>query len=502
MSVSRIKLSDLKASLENQEGQAVEVDVKNVEATAVGAPKDASVEAGTDSVKDSSADDVTVGFDDPTEETAEAIRQGEEIHRDLEKMSDCNTAMEGYLDILVQLTDRNETVTPELARAVQIGLEAFDKKYFAGTVPSLEAFGAPTDRMLVSLELMDGLKDKLKEVGGAAKDAAAKFWEWLKSWWEKVVVWLKEFSDSLERNKTKTQALQDIAKVMPEQPGGATTGTEPASSADYKFKAKGLFHDVIPDTEGVKGTPPVKEEKPAKPAHDVSIGGDLEIAGLDQISYEGVANLGLTENNELAFGAWMEDKWVPAMVSCLKEIGTYAATCDVKATADEVEQRCEEIIQKHQDAAGVVQGGEGSTPGIFLGGGYFTTYVGDRPSLWVSLQRDGEQQPATSVKMLSKQDIQKALELNYKLFDRLAEVTVDYNLVERASAATIKTCDVLIKKMYTAGPETGHAVAVAGKFCTSIKHASELRITKTIEVVEKIAERRHIVLDWMMSLYA
>lgn len=222
MSYSRIKLSDLKASLESQDGQAVEVDVKNVAANADSAPKDASVEAGKDSVKSSSADEVTVGFDDPTEETSEAIKQGEEIHKDLVKMVEVSAALEAYAGILNAVTGRNETVSPELAQSIRVGLRSHDRSYFRDVAPALEDFGAPTGSMQVSLELLDNIKGKLKEVGSAAKVALKKLITLIVDMWNNYVNdipgMLEQVADLKQKmgktTYTRGKEKQDFSKLL------------------------------------------------------------------------------------------------------------------------------------------------------------------------------------------------------------------------------------------------------------------------------------------------
>lgn len=350
MSVSRIKLSDLKASLENQDGQAVEVDVKNVEATAVGAPKDASVEAGKDSVKDSSADEVTVGFDDPTEETAEALKQGEEIHRDLEKFSDVTAALEAYIGILNAVTDRNETVSVELAQSIRIGLRSHDHKYFNDVAPSLEDFGAPTDRMRVSLELLDNIKGKLGEVAASGKEALAKVWEWLKAQYDKAVAFLGKITERAKVVQEANEYLNAVAKIIPEG-GGPLTGKPPEPPKTIKLTITRLLAEAgLPE----KGPAVAKSESvvPDEIDHEYQIKKD-NAASLDRpaiakaLSNAGVVDFGIGDhgNNEARLLKTLKRDLFGAIELSVNMFGTGLGRDD---TREEIKEQFEAVIKQNR----------------------------------------------------------------------------------------------------------------------------------------------------------
>ncbi|MFO5890414.1 hypothetical protein ACLBSJ_31835, partial [Klebsiella pneumoniae] len=61
-----------------------------------------------------------------------------------------------------------------IAKALRFALESFDYKYFNSTVPSMESFISPLTRPKASIEVLDNLQAKAKEVSTVALDFIKK----------------------------------------------------------------------------------------------------------------------------------------------------------------------------------------------------------------------------------------------------------------------------------------------------------------------------------------
>jgi hypothetical protein len=109
-----------------------------------------------------------------TEASDKAQAATDPIAADLQKMEAVEAALEQYIGLLTTMGKKKQPITPELARAIQISVEAFDPTFFKRTVPSVESFGTPMSRAVVSMELLDNLKANAAKIGGAIKEAVKK----------------------------------------------------------------------------------------------------------------------------------------------------------------------------------------------------------------------------------------------------------------------------------------------------------------------------------------
>lgn len=96
------------------------------------------------------------------------------IVNELTKVESVQTALENYIGLVSNRHHRGHDVDHDLAKAIGIALESFDSKYFSNTIPSMESFVSPLTRPKASIEALDNLRDKAKEVSTVALDFIKK----------------------------------------------------------------------------------------------------------------------------------------------------------------------------------------------------------------------------------------------------------------------------------------------------------------------------------------
>ncbi|AAL83063.1 internal head protein [Pseudomonas phage vB_Pae10145-KEN51] len=96
------------------------------------------------------------------------------IVNELTKVESVQTALENYIGLVSNRHHRGHDVDHDLAKAISIALESFDYKYFNNTVPSMESFISPLTRPKASIEVLDNLQAKAKEVSTVALDFIKK----------------------------------------------------------------------------------------------------------------------------------------------------------------------------------------------------------------------------------------------------------------------------------------------------------------------------------------
>lgn len=148
------------ASLEESDGVAREVDVNTASASATNDhPAAPTAEADSKGEAATAADTVTAGDGDGgTPIIQDAINKGEQVGEDVTKMVAAQEALSTHIAAVEAYVENNESVPAHLAKAIDVSLRRHDARFFAKTVPGLEAFDAPVGRMTVSLELLTKLK--------------------------------------------------------------------------------------------------------------------------------------------------------------------------------------------------------------------------------------------------------------------------------------------------------------------------------------------------------
>lgn len=172
-----MKLDKLIAALENSDGVAREVDVNNSHATATkDHPAAPEAEANSKGEAATAADTVTAGDGDGVTPTIQdAINSGTQVGEDVTKMVAATEALTVQIAAVEALIEENVAVPPALASAIQVSLKRHDAQFFAQTVASVEAFGAPVGRMDASVALLGKLKHGKALVEGAIQTALVQF---------------------------------------------------------------------------------------------------------------------------------------------------------------------------------------------------------------------------------------------------------------------------------------------------------------------------------------
>jgi hypothetical protein len=173
------KLKAFMASLEDSDGVARQVDVTNASASATkDHPASPEAEANSNGEAATAADTVKVGDGDGVTPTIQdAINAGVQVGEDITKMEEAKAACEHHIGEVANYIDRNESVPPSLAEVIKVSLARHDRKFFAQTVPALEAFSAHTGRMTTSIDLLKRLKSGVDTISrglDAAREQKAR----------------------------------------------------------------------------------------------------------------------------------------------------------------------------------------------------------------------------------------------------------------------------------------------------------------------------------------
>lgn len=158
--------------------------------TVGGEPEAADIEAAADSMVEDSAQD-------------QILTEADETADDLARFETVAEALEKYQGILKRGIAARGYVSSETAEAIKAGLEAFSGELFGRTVPGLESFRHPVDRVTVSNELMDNLKEAASTTGSYMVEALKKLWQLCQDLWASVTQDAGELMqrlDALEQN--------------------------------------------------------------------------------------------------------------------------------------------------------------------------------------------------------------------------------------------------------------------------------------------------------------
>lgn len=151
------RLSVLKASLESAEdGTAVTQDVKEVSADITDEVDTSEPETVKGSI-DSSHNDVAAGQKDYTAIDAASEKQGQEIHKRLERLHECDASLEAFIGAVDYAIAAKSSIGGAGAAVIRQSLTQQYPKFFKGVAPSLEAFDD-----LQGATLTESLGDQLR----------------------------------------------------------------------------------------------------------------------------------------------------------------------------------------------------------------------------------------------------------------------------------------------------------------------------------------------------
>lgn len=160
---------------------------------------------------------------DTESDTAAANRHMNEVADDLGRIDQVNTALEAYHELLTQSIEQHGVVTPALARAVTIGLEAFGEATLTDLIPAVEDFAVSTTRTEASNRSVDAVQGKFKQMLEIARAAIKKLLEWLGDIWNgimqdtsKMVTKLdsiKSLVDKIKTTNTKPMVVNGVDRL-------------------------------------------------------------------------------------------------------------------------------------------------------------------------------------------------------------------------------------------------------------------------------------------------
>jgi hypothetical protein len=249
-------------SLESSDGTAQEVDVKEVSASVPPVKNyESEANAGSQRKVPDTVNDVSAHTPIEPEIDTAAKRQGEEIHKRLQRLSETSCALEGYIEIIRSSAAQGKRIGADTVQVMRYDLQRRYPNFFKDLAPSLELHDT---FLFISNELADEMGEKKKSVGSAALAALKKFWEWVKGIYEKIKALIKKVIGIVDIEEEKTVYLLSVAKAMPapgqelkpvpKPPAGVT------SKAAEKVQAR-LGHDKVvsppkelPKTVKVAGT--------------------------------------------------------------------------------------------------------------------------------------------------------------------------------------------------------------------------------------------------------
>lgn len=274
----KIKLSKLIASLESEDGVAHPVDVKET-----------SSELGTKEVQDVADDgsgkgevaeaafEVEVDGKDFTAIDEASKRQGEAIHKQMERLDEACVSTEAYLSILRGSTRFGlESAT---ASVIAHDLKGMYPKFFSKLTTSLEAIDDESStRVARTAEAEKEATGKLAKLKGKSKEILAKFWEWMKKRWTDLKNLFEKIKQLFSKEKAKTQFLLGAAKAA--NPASIKLDAEGAEGTKTAAAIKALGHDKpAPKEEKVELEPLPKSISVPEGAYSNSVENDWQGIG-------------------------------------------------------------------------------------------------------------------------------------------------------------------------------------------------------------------------------
>lgn len=314
--MAKRKLTGLLASLEEQDGKAREVDVKEESATLPEPKLKTSEDDGSDKNEIETAhQNVSAGMKDYTTVDDASKRKAEVIHKQLQRLEEASGALEAYLGILRGSIQSGQGIGRSTASVIVQDLNAQYPKFFKSMVSSLESISLEEEAIGYSSSSKDLVQTKEAEKVGSSrleklKKVAGEVWEKFMEMIKAAIAKAKEFGLKIKEFVTGTKAKsKDMAGVIkalpaPGQPfknAGSISTTSGLSSA-AALKA------ISSDPKAVAPEPPAKVKIDALNSIWVDGKIDLEstastIAGIDYVvSY---------------FGQW--DKAVDKVIALLDE---------------------------------------------------------------------------------------------------------------------------------------------------------------------------------------
>jgi hypothetical protein len=139
--MAKVKLSKLLPSLESEDGTAEVVEAKEVSAELGKAEVQQVADdgSGKGDVAEA-AQEVEVDGKDYTAIDEASKRQGEIIHKQLERLQETEVSVEAYIGVLHTAAAASDTIGSGAAAVIKYDLTSRYPKFFSKVVPSVESF--------------------------------------------------------------------------------------------------------------------------------------------------------------------------------------------------------------------------------------------------------------------------------------------------------------------------------------------------------------------------
>lgn len=192
--MAKTKLTKLITSLESQDGTAKVVDVKEESATLPKPELKTSEDDGSSKNEIETAhQNVDAGMKDYTAVDEASKRKGEEIHKQLERLSEASGSLEAYVGILRGAVKNRQGLDGATARVIAQDLQAQYPKFFKPMIASLESIsledeseGSSSKEVANTEQAAKEGESKLGKLKGAVVEGWKKFMAWLKERWAKL----------------------------------------------------------------------------------------------------------------------------------------------------------------------------------------------------------------------------------------------------------------------------------------------------------------------------
>lgn len=211
----KFRLTKFVTSMESEAGAAVVVDVKETSAALekpeVGTPAEGAKAGNIDNAHK----EVDAGGKDYTAMDAASERQGEAIHKQMERLSQAETSLEAYGAILRDSLKKGGAPSLSTIAVIKHDLAQQYPKYLGKVVPSLED-SEESDSRQVATQVSGNIAEKTGGVKKAIVEAWKKFWAWVKERWNKLTGMMKKIFGRAKVVKDGNQKMLSNPKAAPE----------------------------------------------------------------------------------------------------------------------------------------------------------------------------------------------------------------------------------------------------------------------------------------------
>lgn len=252
----------LLASLEDQDGTAKVVDALNPEASLDNEVEDTAPAITKVDGEVQTTDAINEEMKDYTAIDDAAKKQGEALHKQMERLTEAESSLEAYVGILRSAVKNGRGIDCGTAAVMVQDLAAQYPKFFKPMLKPLESISmedADSDTsdsraVAITKQAEKEGTGRLGKLKGAVVEGWKKFWEWVKSIYTKVKALIKKVFGIVEVETKKTTYLLTVAAAIPEKGKAPKSLPKPPAGVTSKAADKvqlliGHEKKVIPPKE-------------------------------------------------------------------------------------------------------------------------------------------------------------------------------------------------------------------------------------------------------------